>query len=265
MDSSKKKYYLAGIILGVCILLAVICGAAVRFLPVFRAARTLRQMLVEKKIDFEINVSLEQKNLSEQQEKFLQAVSWILQVDEESCMYWKIKGHVSGARAYAQVFCEGLDGAVTDVYVDEGNILVNARALYEALQHNFTSAHPFMGSLLPDWQYHDYISLEQIEEIFQVDIRSMTPQDLPKELPGKGFLASFALLRKLGYKENEDGRQQFMINWNSHQTAFQAVIYLGDSKELYPPDSVMGEDEIEQFENLWGIVKGLQGKIGKER
>lgn len=170
MDSSKKKYYLAGIILGACILLAVICGAAVRFLPVFRAARTLRQMLVEKNIDFEINVSLEQKNLSEQQEKFLQAVSWILQVDEESCMFWKIKGQISGTQAYAQVFCEGLDGAVTDVYVDEGNILVNARALYEALQHNFTSAHPFMGSLLPNWQYHDYISLEQIEEIFQVDI-----------------------------------------------------------------------------------------------
>lgn len=265
MDSSKKKYYLAGIILGACILLAVICGAAVRFLPVFRAARTLRQMLVEKNIDFEINVSLEQKNLSEQQEKFLQAVSWILQVDEESCMFWKIKGQISGTQAYAQVFCEGLDGAVTDVYVDEGNILVNARALYEALQHNFTSAHPFMGSLLPNWQYHDYISLEQIEEIFQVDIRSMFQPDMPKELPGKGFLASLVLLRELEYKENEDGSQQFAVTWSSQQTAFQAVICPGGSRDLYPPDSVMDGDETEQVENLWGIVKGLQGKIGKER
>lgn len=265
MDSSKRKYYLAGIILGSCILLAVIAGAAVRFFPTFRAARTLRQMLREKNIDFEINVSLEQKQLSEQQEKFLQAVTWILQADEENCMSWKIKGNVRGTQIYAQLFCEGLDGVVTDVYVNEENAVVNVRKMYESLQHNFTTAHPFMGSLLPSWQYHDYISLEQIEEIFQVDIRSMFEQDLPKELPGKGFLASFALLRELEYKENEDGRQQFAATWNSHQTAFQAVIYPGDSKELYPPDSVMGEDEIEQFENLWRIIKELQGKFGKER
>lgn len=265
MGSGKEKYYLAGIVLGACILLAVIAGAAIRFLPVFRAARTLRQMLEDKNIDFEINASLAQKQLSEQQEKFLQAVSWILQVNEENCLSWKIQGQISGTKAYAQVFCEGLDGAVTDIYADEDNIVVNARVLYETLQHNFTAAHPFMGSLLPDWQYHDYITSEQIEEIFQVDIRNMFKQDLPRELSSKSFLTSLKLLQEMEYKENEEGRQQFAVVWNSRQMAVQAVICPGERKEIRLADSVMGEDETEQFKNLWAIIKGLQGKIGKER
>lgn len=256
----KKKYCIVGIVLGACILLAVMAGTAIRFLPALRAARTLRQMLDTKNIDFEINIALEQKQLSEQQENFLQAVSWILQVDEESCMSWKIKGYISGAQAYAQVFCEGLDGVVTDVYVNGDSVLVNARIMYEALQHNFTSAHPFMGSLLPDWQYNDYISLGQIEEIFQIDIKNMFKQDLPKKLSTKGFMASLMLLREMEYKENEDGRQQFMFAWNSNQITFQAVIYPGELREMYLPDSVMGEDEIEQFQKLWGTIKGLQGR-----
>lgn len=265
MDSGKKKYRLAGIVLGVCILLAVAAIAAIRFLPAFRAAWTLRQMMREKNIDFEINVSWEQKQLSEQQEKFLQAVTWILQADEENCMNWKIKGHIRGTQIYAQLFCEGLDGMVTDMYANENSTVVNARKMYEALQHNFTNAHPFMGSLLPDWQYHDYIALEQIEEIFQADIRSMFRQDLPKELSEKGMMASLKMLQEMDYKEDENGRRQFMVNWNSHQTVFQAVLCPGESQEIHFPDSVMDEDETEQLGNLWGIIKELQGKFGKER
>lgn len=265
MGISKKKYHLVGIILGACILLAVVVFAAVRFLPAFRAARTLRQMLREKNIDFEVNVSLEQKQLSEQQRKFLQEISWILQTDEEACMSWKIKGHIRGAQAYAQLFCEGLDGAVTDVYVDGSSAEVNARMLYEALQHKFSAAHPFMGSLLPDWQYHDYISLEQMEGIFQVDVRSMFQQYLPEKLPSQGFLASLKLLKQMETRQDEEGRQQFAVDWDSQQIRVQAVFGPGESKELSSPVSVMDEGETEQLENLWGIIKELQAKFGKER
>ena len=74
-------------------------------------------------------------------------------------------------------------------------------------------------------------------------------------------------LNELGYltAENEEGRQQFAVVWNSRQMAVQAVICPGERKEIRLADSVMGEDETEQFKNLWAIIKGLQGKIGKER
>lgn len=285
----KKKYFI--IIAAIIICAAILCAIA-WMLPFVRAAQTLQKMTNAKSIEYEADITLNQEKLSKGQAQFLEAASWILEVDRESCMSWRINGYISDAQGYAQVFCEGLDGAVTDVYFSEDDTFVNVKMLYEMLQDNFTSAHPILGNLLPDWKYSDYISLEQIEEIFQVDIRSMYKPDVPKGLSGKNIWEILMLLGKMEHGKSEDGRQQFSMMWNGYQTvletgkagqapelsiqgtdtaqsgviaSYKADISTGSTREIVVPGSVMEQDEIEQFRSLWSIIQGMLGNVGKER
>lgn len=285
----RKKYLIVTAAVIVC---TAILWAAVWALPFLRSAQALRKVANAKSVEYEIDITLDQEKLSKEQAQFLEAASWILEIDKESCMSWKINGYISDTRGYAQVFCEGLDGAVTDVYFSEDDTVVNVRMLYEMLQDNFTSAHPILGNLLPDWKYSDYVSLGQIEENFHVDIKSMYKPDVPEGLSGKNVWEILMLLGKMEYGKNEDGRQQFRILWNGYQTvleigkagqapelsiqgtdteekrviaSYNAGISAGGTREIIYPSSVMEQDEIEQFRNLWSIIQGLQGNVGKER
>ena len=118
----KKKYLTTGIFIGVFFLCAAIVGAAVRFFPLLRAAQTVRRVLSAECMEYDIHVTLNQEQFSGKQEQFLQAVSWILETDESACLSWEVGGKISDGQGYAQIFCEGLDGPVTDVYFDKNDI-----------------------------------------------------------------------------------------------------------------------------------------------
>lgn len=288
----KKKYLTAGIVIAVCILCTGIIYAAVRVLPLLQAARTLGQITGAGSIGYEVDITLNPDSFSKEQEQYLSAIAWILETDEESCMNWKIRGYVSEGRGYAEVFCEGLDGAVTDAYFGEDDTLVNVKMLYETLQGNFDRAHPILGNLLPGWEYSDYISLEQIEKIFDTDIKGMYKLDVPEGAGEQNTWKILMLLWGIERQKGEGGSQQFRLVWNNYQMVFdvgraghtpelsiwgedtgnsrsiasyRAEISSLDAKEITYPDSVMDQEEIQQFENLWGLVKEIQGNSREER
>ena len=217
----KKKYLTTGIFIGVFFLCAAAVCAAVRFLPLLRAAQTVRRVLSAESVEYDVHVTLNRNQFSERQEQFLQAVSWILETDESACLSWKVCGMISDGRGYAQIFCAGLDGPVTDVRFEKNDIWVNVKMIYEALQNNFTSAHPLLGHLLPDWKYSDYMSLEQMEEIFQIDIKGMFMPDMPKGASGQNTWGYIVMFSQMERKKMEDGGQQFSREWTGYQTAVE--------------------------------------------
>lgn len=286
------KKFTVGIIIAALILCAVILCVVIRFFPLFQAAQTLRYVAGAKSIDYEVDITLNRESFSKEQEQFLAAAAWILEIDEESCMDWKVSGCISEGQGYAQVFCGGTGNVVTDAYFGEDYAVINVRMLYEALQKNFSSAHPILGRLLPDWKYSDYISLEQIEEIFKIDIKGMYKLDLPEGFAGQDTWKNLILLHEMERKKSENGRQQFEMLWNDYQMIFEvgkagqtpelfirgddtkgsrtiasyrAEVSSGGAKEIVYPESVMEQEEIGQFQNLWGIIEEIQGNDREER
>ncbi len=287
----KKKTKIILMIAAV-ILCVVLFVAVIRVFPLLQAARTLHRVLDAECVDYEMDITLNPDRLSEEQRNLLKAVSWVLETEESACMSWNIRGYRSGGQGYAQISCKGLEGNVTDVYFREGETIVNVKMLYETLQKNFSGAHPVLGVLLPEWQFSDYISLEQIEEIFQVDIRSMFQLSMPKELSGGNVWQYLMILHGIERKKSVGGRQQFAVAWNGYQVeigigkagqapeisvvgtdgeeqgmiaSYNIFVSSAAAKETAYPDSVMEQEEIRQFQDLWGTIKGLQGEFGKER
>lgn len=267
---------------------AVLCVVVWAF-PLLRAARVWKRMADAGNVDYKINITLDKERLSEGQRQFLETVSRILQAEESACLSWEASGSVSGGQGYAQISCKGLEGFVTDVYFSGDDAFVNARMLYETVQENFTGAHPILGNLLPDWEYSDYISLKQIEEIFQADIMSMCRPNLPGQPSGKSVWDNLAALLRMERKKAEGGRQQFAMRqdgyqvtleieepsglaaWGTDVTGGQAIKSWkaeaagGPAKEISLPETVMEQEEIDRFRELWKMAEGALGMFGKER
>lgn len=295
-----KKTLMAVIAVIACT--AVLC-AAVWAYPLLQAARTLKSLAGAQGIDFEINIALNRDRLSEGQERFLETAALLLQTEESSCMSWEISGRLSGGHGYAEISCEGLKGAVTDVYFSKDYTVVNVKMLYEALRDNFMDVHPVMGNLMKDWEYSDYVSLEQLEEIFQVEIGNIYRLDLPEGISGQNTWLNLLALCRMDRKKSAGGRRQFGMQWDSYQVSLEigesdrepedsageedgqervpgAAVYgldttdgqivksyeaefsAGAGREITFPDSVMGQKEIEQFQGLRDILRGIWESIG---
>lgn len=281
----KKKYVIISI---VGVIAAVIVLVGIWMFPLFRVAATLHSALHAESHDYQVAVTLNKEILSEQQRQFLSLMPWVLGIEEDDCLEWGVAGKISEGCGYAKLYGGGLQKPITDVYFKDDQIMVNAKMLYQSLQENILEEHPMLGSLLPEWKYGDYISLEQIEKIFEVDIEEIFREHNSFELSERSFWEIWGMLRRMERKEDKDGRQRFESTFDCYQTVFEigrkekvpmfAVLgkdlegkqpiagfrasLLGqDSEKIVFPKSIMKEGEIAELQKLWAALREAQGTL----
>lgn len=281
----KKKYVVISI---VGIVAAVIVLLGIWMFPLLRVAATLHSALHAESYDFQVAVTLNKEILSEQQWQFLALMPWVLGIEEDDCLEWSVTGNISEGSGYAKLYGGGLQEPITDVYFRDDQIMVNIKMLYQSLQKNILEEHPMLGSLLPGWEYGDYISLDQIEEIFAVDIEEIFRDHSSFELSGQSFWEVWNMLRGMERKEDKDGRQRFETIFNSYQTVFEIgrkgkapmLAVLGKdvqgqqpiagfrtslsgkkSEKIVFPKSIMKEEEIAKLQKLWSSLIEAQGTL----
>ena len=281
----KKKYVVISI---VGIVVAVIVLLGIWMFPLLRVTATLHSALHAESYDFQVAVTLNKEILSEQQRQFLALMPWVLGIEEDDCLEWSVTGNVSEGCGYAKLYGGGLPEPITDVYFKDDQVMVNVKMLYQSLQKNILAEHPMFGSLLPGWEYGDYISLDQIEEIFAVDIEEIFRDHSSFELSGQSFWEVWNMLRGMERKEDKDGRQRFETIFNNYQTVFEigrkgkapmlAVLgkdvqgqqpiagfrasLLGQGpKKIVFPKSIMKEEEMAKLQKLWSSLIEAQGTL----
>ncbi len=259
-------------------------AAVVWSFPIWHHAFLLNRIAKSDSIGCQIQMMAGKESLSKEQEQFLQGLSWALGADPDAVLDWKANGRICKAQVYAEIFCAEFEEPITELYITKDEVFINVRMLYEAIQENIASEHPLFGSLLPEWKYGTCISLRQLEELFGVNLKEMFKQHDFAEIQQQNFWQYLILLTRMERHRTEDGNWQFETVWNDYQlvlrsdnkdqgakiavsgcvkqesqsiTSFSTVL---TSEERYPlkiPDSVMQEEEIEQFQMLWELVRNF--------
>lgn len=274
----KKRYLAAGIVLAVLVL------AGLWILPLLRAAGTLQRIAGGKSFTYQIEAALDSNGLSEEQNQFLTALSWLFGTDEKSCLTWQAAGKITDKCGYARLYSKGIEEPVTEVYFTQDQKVVNIKMLYEILQKNFGEEYPLLESILPKWEYAPYISMDQMEEIFETDLESMFQQS-SFQFSKMSAWQILMMLAKSEKTKGENGIQQFKTVWNGYQVvleigkkegkprinlqgmdsgggkvlaAFQAEISAEKEEKVVFPDFLMKQEEVAQFQNLWSAIKQMK-------
>lgn len=278
----KKRYLAAGI---GAVLALVLLTLLIFIFPLVQAAILLHDVSEFQGFEYEMSMELKEENLSESQKKWFSSLAWALGDEENSGMSFQIAGRVSDSLAYGQVYYEGYEEPVTELFFRQGEGRINVKMLYDSIRENLIVQHPLLGAGLWEWEYGEYLSSSQIEEIFQVDFAELFQAE---ELTGnhnRSFWESFRMLLGMESKKGADGGRQFETELGEYHvlleikregeypsinlTAFdrtgsrEAASFAGaftfqETEEIIFPDSLMDDKDIQQFANLWSVVDGLQ-------
>lgn len=281
----NKKYVVAGITAAAA---AVILAVFIWAMPLLQTAMMFRGVEDYREFQYEISLKLAEKNLSREQRQLIEAVSNCLGAKEE--MAWSVAGRVHGESVYAQLYWEGAKEPVTEIYLCQGKSAINVKMLYETIQKNIQSLHPLLGRALPDWAYGTFLSSEQIEEIFQVDLDELLQVELLAEHQTNSTWQSIRMLSKMKRGKGEHGERQFETNVEDYHLllefqreekqpslrvlasdktekqkvgAYAGKISFGETEEIVYPDEFLEDEDIRQFARLWAAIQGFVGEMGK--
>lgn len=205
-------------------LLAVVALLCVYFYPVYRGADFLQEHVDLQNMTFDLEVTLSEEELTEGQRELVQALAQITGIEKENLLTLGLRGRSCGDTVFVQITPRGSAEPLTELYLSDGEDLVNAAMLYERVRANVTGNLPLLEMFLPQWQSEEFLSLEQAEELFGLDLTGA------KEfgLASYGDLFSrkqyFAMLTPMKHSRDEADNRVFSLELQESGVTLQVTL-----------------------------------------
>lgn len=165
MGRSDKKRH--PVLIVVCVLpVLVIAVLAVRIVPV---ASRLQSALQLPGCAITIEASLDPQALTEDQRKLLQNLSMLTGVDQAQWRELTLQGGYDGNAMELAVY-GGQDTFLTQLYLTQDFQAMDIHAIYDRAYDHLTEKAGLLTLVLPQWNFGDYISLQQLEYAFGLQL-----------------------------------------------------------------------------------------------
>lgn len=202
------------VIIGIA--LALLAAGAValffRFFPCIQGAGLLEKNLDLGKMSFDLTLGLSGERLSEEQIVFVDTLSEITGIQREDLLRLRIKGQSWEDMLYFEVIPQGEEEPLTQMYLGEEQDVVNAAMLYHAVRSSLTERYQFLELLLPQWSGGEYVSLEQAEQMFALDLEGVKDFSLSDYQNILSYWEYFALLAVMDQEKASDGALEFSLH-----------------------------------------------------
>lgn len=199
----KKKHIGLKILLGfIVFLLLVTVGLFVRFYPVYKDAKLLAENLNRTSFTYELEAELNREELQEAQAKLLDTLAELTGVEKEAMYRLRVQGSADGDIIHAVIYPEGQTEPLTELYLSDEEDVVNCAMIYNRMRAYYAADNDLLTYLIPVWNDHEYVSLEQMEQMLDVDLSVVKDFRLPfagKKLTGKKV---FGVLAVMGREKN---------------------------------------------------------------
>lgn len=165
----KKKHLLLSILLILLLLIIVALAIlAVRIVPV---AGRLQSALTAQNCAITIEASLDQQALTEDQQKFLQNLSTLTGIDQAQWGELILKGGYDSDTLELAVYSgQNTDTLLTKLYLTQDCQAMDIHVIYDRAYAHLTEKVGLLALLLPQWSFGDYISLQQLEYAFGLQL-----------------------------------------------------------------------------------------------
>ena len=198
----KKKY----ILLAVALLLIVItAGIGAHFYPRWKSAETLQNNLDFAHYSCELEAELDRKELSESQNNFIEILAKLMGLQEGDLYRLTVKENAWEDKLHILIYPKGTSEPLIELYSNGDATVVNETILYNAFRTRVVSQYPLLSYLMPEQEEDLYMTLEQVEQIFGIDLSAI--HDFPLSFSDREFTAKhwFAMLASMSRKKQEDG------------------------------------------------------------
>lgn len=205
-EPKKKRHIVLKIFLILFLLLLIVAaGIIIYCYPIYRAAGYMSQNLTFQKIDYTMKVTVDREELDGNRRKLLDALAELTGTDRGAMYRLSIEGKVDGDMIYARIYPEGSKDPLIELYLSDGPDVLNGAMLYGAVRDHLCGQNELLDLLFPAWDDHEYVSLEQVEEMLGVDLSQARRFKLPFRNKKLSRWECFGLLMLMDRVETESG------------------------------------------------------------
>lgn len=221
--SGKRKY----ILIVLLFLLAVgVVGAVIHFYPVWSSAEIIHREADLSSFYYEIEVELDQAGLPEEQQKLFGMLERLAGCEQDAMYQLRIRGSVWEDRIHVLLYPKGMQEPLIEMYLSDGDDMLSETVLYNVIREHLVEQFDMLGLLMTKQTDDVYITLEQVEQMFGVDLSGIRSFALPEaeELSTWQYFVMLALLRG---EKLENGR---MFSASEDQFQMELVVAEGEGQ-----------------------------------
>lgn len=197
----KGRMVLAAVLSALAVALL---GTGVYLYPAWRCGGRLQEKMDFARFSYEMEVELNREALKEEQKKLFEVLGFLTGRGEEALYRLTIRGSVWEDRIHVRIYPMGAGEPLVELYMSHGDNMINEAVFYNAVRENLTEQYPLLEHLMPRQEKDVYMTLEQVEEMFGLDLSGMGEFTLPavREFSRWQY---FALLAFMPREELEGG------------------------------------------------------------
>ncbi|MDE5950347.1 MAG: hypothetical protein K2H12_02045, partial [Acetatifactor sp.] len=163
----KKKHWVLRIL---CLLLAAaLIVAAVLAIRIIPTARRLQSALTAQNCAITAQAELNRSRLTADQQKLLETLSQLTGLEDAEWNRLTLQGGYDG-NAIRLAVRGGQGTQLTQLYLTQDCQAVDMHAIYDRAYSHLTGEIGLLALMLPQWSFGDYISLQQLEHAFRLEL-----------------------------------------------------------------------------------------------
>lgn len=186
----------------VCVAAALLLVLGIFCYPHWKAARLLKEHFNPERVGYTLEVQLLEEQMTDDQKQFVNVLSMLTGIDTENFYKLHLEGTTWDGIVEVQVFPDGQENPLFELYLSDESEVMNGAMFYQTVRANLSGGNALIERLLPKWEDHTYVTLEQAEQIFGIDLSAVRNFSLPQikePSTSSWFMALLAMKR-----ENDD-------------------------------------------------------------
>lgn len=232
----KKKHWVLRILVFLLLLiLAAVILLGIRLVP---TASRLQRALTARNCAVTLDVALDIQELTADQQKFLSILSRLTGLEETEWQELTLRGGYDGEAIRMDVY--GRQGTLlTQLYLTSDCQAMNLHMVYDRAHSYLTEKAGLLARVLPDWNMGDYISLQQLEAAFGLELGELPDmqEGMERIQSGLSLPAMCGIILAADQWDREEQKLVYHITDTDSRLAYirQLAEKKGDSRWLQLP------------------------------
>lgn len=188
----------------VCVAAALLLVLGIFCYPHWKAAKLLKEHFNPERVGYTLEVQLLEEQMTDDQKQFVDVLSMLTGIDTENFYKLHLEGTTWDGIVEVQVFPDGQENPLFELHLSDESEVMNGAMFYQTVRANLSGGNALIERLLPKWEDHTYVTLEQAEQIFGIDLSAVRNFSLPQirePSTSSWFMALLAMKRENGDNE----------------------------------------------------------------